>query len=129
MAQANIPRREERILIAELALKLMGISRGYIREGHAARSDLGLMMAAIILGHFNGQPFTAHKLAMFLDMPRGTVMERLNWLEANGYIERKGRVYCVSQNRLASTNPYAIDDVVRAIIETADKLRARPHAS
>lgn len=47
------------------------------------------------IGDFEGKPFTAAKLAVYMDMPRATVIRRLAQLQKAGVVVRNGRHYCL----------------------------------
>ena len=49
--------------------------------------------AIITLGHLEGRPFNASNLSEYLDIPRTTVIRKLRWLIAEGFIEQKGHTY------------------------------------
>jgi DNA-binding IclR family transcriptional regulator len=55
-----------------------------------------------MIGHLEGRPFTASKLAAYLDCPRTSVLRRLQALIDMGSIERRGSRYYVAEQRFNS---------------------------
>jgi len=64
--------------------------------------NLGLVAAAVILGHAEGHPMNAAQIASHLHMPRSSVLGRLKRLVERGVIERIGRKYYCESNRAAN---------------------------
>lgn len=48
-----------------------------------------LLLGAVYIGQVEGKPMTAHKLAQYAGMPRGTAVRRLQRLEAMGLVRRE----------------------------------------
>ncbi|MDK3021720.1 helix-turn-helix domain-containing protein [Cupriavidus taiwanensis] len=47
-----------------------------------------LLLCAVAVGHGEGKPMTAHKLAGYVGMPRPTAVRRLRHLEAMRLVQR-----------------------------------------
>jgi hypothetical protein len=118
----NIPRKAERIILADTILKLERIFRGTMVPPHPAQSDMVFISIGVFYGHVTGKPFTAHKLALFLNVPRPTLVGRLEWLVEHGYVERRGRVYCSAAHIIEKTP--IMDRAIELLTEGGDKLRA-----
>jgi hypothetical protein len=57
-------------------------------------ANLALVAVAVMLGHSEGHPMTASQLASYLQMPRTSVLRRLDALLALGLIQRiRGKYY------------------------------------
>jgi DNA-binding transcriptional ArsR family regulator len=57
-------------------------------------ANLALVAVAVMLGHAEGQPMNASQLAAYVQMPRTSVMRRLDALLAHGLIRRiQGKYY------------------------------------
>jgi hypothetical protein len=61
--------------------------------------DIVLSMA-VFIGQHEGRPFTAHKLAQYLRMPRPTVTRKLDRMVRGGVLERQGTKYSVRDEYL-----------------------------
>jgi hypothetical protein len=70
------------------------------------KGELGPNIVAIVLamtvfiGQYEGRPFTAHKLAQYLRMPRPTVTRKLEKMVREGVLERQGTYYTVQREYL-----------------------------
>jgi hypothetical protein len=70
------------------------------------KGELGPNIVAIVLamtvfiGQYEGRPFTAHKLAQYLRMPRPTVTRKLEKMVRDGVLERRGTYYTVPSEYL-----------------------------
>ena len=68
----------ERILMSRLLLEMCRRASRYV-EGKSlgAKMEAVLILIAIALGYMEGRPFTASKLAAYLDTPRTSVLRKL----------------------------------------------------
>jgi DNA-binding transcriptional ArsR family regulator len=70
------------------------------------RGELGphmitiLLGMAVFIGQHEGRPFTAHKLAQYVGIPRQTVARRLERMAEAGIVERRGTHYYVRDDYL-----------------------------
>jgi DNA-binding MarR family transcriptional regulator len=64
--------------------------------------NLGLVAAAVMLGHSEGHPMTATEIGEILRMPRSSALGRLNALIARGMIVRIERRYYFESVRAAT---------------------------
>ena len=93
--------------------ELWGISR------HA---DVVHVIQAVYFGHLSGCPMTAHKISMFIDMPRTSVLRRLAVLARNGYVRRQGRYYYVAEARLRNS-PADLDAAIKTLVAAGKALQ------
>lgn len=93
-----IPRARERASIAQLTIDLIKI----IHDGKfgklttpniSGEVETLLISGAVLIGHVKGKPKTATDISRFLGIPRATVLRKLDRLEQDGMITRKGRKY------------------------------------
>ena len=61
--------------------------------------NLALVAVAVMLGHSEGHPMNATQIASCLQMPRSSVVARLNVLLAHGLIQRIKRKYYLEPAR------------------------------
>jgi hypothetical protein len=78
--------------------------------------DIVLVACAVVIGHTEGRPFTAAKLAQFVGMPRSTALRKLNALVDLGVIENRDGHYCVSKTRLELP-----DETIQRVVRTITK--------
>jgi DNA-binding MarR family transcriptional regulator len=104
MAQgAKIALGSQRHCIQKMVLKLLRISHAAYLPGHhfAADIDQLILLIGIFIGQVEGRPFTAAKLAIFLDIPRTTLLRRLAGMEKEGIIAREDHRYHMASSKLA----------------------------
>jgi hypothetical protein len=88
MRLEDVPRRRERLILADVVLKLTRIfNQAVVRA--PAHADVVHVIQAVYFGHLSGRPMTAHKISMFINMPRTSVLRRLAFLIRNGYVQKK----------------------------------------
>jgi DNA-binding MarR family transcriptional regulator len=70
-------------------------------QGELGPNIVPIVLAmAVFVGQYEGRPFTAHKLAQYLRMPRPTVTRKLDKMVKDGVLERQGSYYTVRDERL-----------------------------
>jgi DNA-binding MarR family transcriptional regulator len=70
-------------------------------QGELGPNIVGIVLAmTVFIGQFEGRPFTAHKLAQYLRMPRPTVTRKLDRMVRDGVLERQGTYYTVRDEYL-----------------------------
>ena len=105
--------RRERLLMARLYLGLARIYHESFRlhEPFGADADRLLVAVAVLIGHLENKPMTASSLSRYLDMPRTTVVRKLESLTRAGVIEETtGHRYCVPRTRVM-----VVDGPMRAL--------------
>ena len=85
----------ERARVARLVLGLLRTVRNaYTPELTLEEaSEFLFLMMHLFIGHVQGKPLSASRLARVAEMPRTTVLRRLAALIELGYLERIGNVY------------------------------------
>ena len=85
----------ERARVARLVLSLFRTVRNaYTPELTLAEtSEFMFLMMHLFIGHVQGRPLSASRLARIAEMPRTTVLRRLATLIELGYLQREGSAY------------------------------------
>lgn len=115
----------ERLVIAQLVI---AISRAFARSyypgtGLARSIELQLVAMAVFIGHAEDRPMSASAVARFVELPRPTVLRRLQALIKARYVVRKGRYYCMNVDAINGAIPAAITrENIRRIIAAAKEL-------
>jgi len=95
----QIPNRQERLILAELALNLMKIFRDGLRKAGAPRESL-YITPAIYVASFSGRGITLSQISKLTSVPRATAERRLKTLIARGLVRRDGRYYWINDDKL-----------------------------
>jgi hypothetical protein len=121
MRLEDVPRRHERLILSDVVLKLTRIfNQAVVRV--PAQADVVHVAQAVYFGHLSGRPMTAHKISMFIDMPRTSVLRRLAVLSRNGYVRRQGRYYYVADARLRRS-PADLDAAIKSVVAAGKALQ------
>lgn len=99
--------RDERLFVARFVIDLnRELYRGLVGtgDGFARRLDMLMVACAVTIGHAEGRPMTATKVAAYLGLPRMTATRRLGELTKAGAIECRARRYYVSPARIRSAD-------------------------
>ncbi|AWM87343.1 helix-turn-helix domain-containing protein [Microvirga sp. 17 mud 1-3] len=118
-----MPKREP--VVARLVLALVcEISRSILnQERFGTHADTVILCCAIHVGHAEGRPMSASKLADYAGMPRPTVIRKLRELEACGAIERTaGGGFVMSRTHAFYGRGAMISEAARLIHKAAGKL-------
>ena len=68
-----------------------------------AEADACMIAFAIVIGHYEGRPMTANKIAQYLQIPRRTVARKLEFLCEIGYATKDRTKYYVNRNAFLDT--------------------------
>lgn len=122
--------RDERLFVARFAIDL---NRELYRTlfptrapGFAGGLDTLMVACCVTIGHAEGRPMSASKIAAFLGLSRMTTTRRLAELEMVGAIERRSRRYYVSEQRNADVNTETHRRVIRVLRLVRDAGRDLP---
>jgi len=63
----------------------------------------------VFIAHVAGKPATASQIARTLEMPRNTIVRKLDWLIQEGYVRRRGTKYCMTEK----VNVTGLEQVMR----------------
>lgn len=99
MPHRALARRHERLILSRLTIDLGKlIQRRVYGDGanFAASIDGAFVAVAVSLGHAENKPMNASKIALYLGMPRTTVLRKLAELEELNIIVRKGNTLLLS---------------------------------
>src|SRR5262245_38763089 len=114
-----------RVLKAKERLTLCRMFVDVAREAHfeympklafCRRLDLLVVGVCVAIGHLDGKPFSATKLAAYLDCPRTSVIRRLDALAKMQIIVRRGTRYFLNEPRVNSDRAIKSHDKVRRIV-------------
>ena len=97
----------ERARVARLVLSLLHTVRNaYTPELTLEEaSEFLFLMMHLFIGHVQGRPLSASRLARITEMPRTTVLRRLAALIEFGYLERIAIATISPQNQMSRTTP------------------------
>jgi biotin operon repressor len=71
-------------------------------EPFGVRMETFFIGLCIAIGDIEGRPFSTAKIAVYLGIPRTTVIRRLRELKSWGLIDRQGRYYYLHEKTLNS---------------------------
>src|SRR5262245_39487486 len=121
-----------RVLKARERLTLCCMFVDVAREAHreympklafGSRLETLVVGVCVAIGHLDGKPFSAAKLAAYLDCPRTSVIRRLDALAKMQLIVRRGTRYYLNEPRVNSDSAIKSHDTVRRIVlKTAEQL-------
>jgi len=117
-------RRERRILANMVINILLQYYQAYRTHTHESfEADLGNLVVggAVPLGHLEGRPLNAHKIALILNTPRTTVLRRLAWLRKHDLVIKSGRSYIVNAEVIARHTSH-IPEIIREVRKAVDAL-------
>ena len=122
-ATMNTLYHRERILMSRLLLEMCRRASRYV-EGKSlgAKMEAVLILIAIALGYMEGRPFTASKLAAYLDTPRTSVLRKLAQLKREGFVEQRGHTYVLHDHLLNSVGIEDTRAAIRMIRSLAEQL-------
>lgn len=115
-----------RLTLGRCVLSLLRIvHRTYMGEHRSLGRDVDTMLVciAVYVGHIEGRPMTANKLAHFLEMPRSTVLRRLAYLRKVGDIRRMDSEYVMTDKVLGhSEAERSANEMISAIRQAYEAL-------
>lgn len=121
-----------RVLKAKERLTLCRMFVDVAREAHleympklafGSRLETLVVGVCVAIGHLDGKPFSAAKLAAYLDCPRTSVLRRLNVLAKMQIIVRRGTRYFLNEPRVNSDRAIkSHDKVSRIVLKAAGQL-------
>jgi DNA-binding IclR family transcriptional regulator len=90
-----------------------------------SRLETLVVGVCVAIGHLDGNPFSAAKLAAYLDCPRTSVIRRLDALAKMQIIVRTGTRYYLNEPRFNSDSAIkSYDKVRRIVLKAATQLSA-----
>jgi|ERR1700758_2959913 hypothetical protein len=120
--RSPIVRKAERYAVTRLYVELTRILQDSLCEGvceiaNGECSSLAVIACAVAVGHFEGRPMNATKIALYIDMPRTTALRKLTRLVEQGAIARRGNLYYIAPQRASGLKKLTIDQMVRKVTE------------
>ena len=124
MPWKKLPQRKARRRIYSLALELARVMQVETFDGlsFGATIDAVFVACCVGLGHAEDRPMTATKISHYLNMPRTTVLRKLDELMQMGVGSRAGYHYLISEEHQAHSEWIARCNV--AIISYAKEIAA-----
>lgn len=121
--RAKFPLLDQRLILARLSIEMLcNLTMPFFAEDPSPETT-AMVARAVFIGHMEGRPMSATKIAGFLRMPRTTVLARLKRFVDNGLIYRDGNVYLLTDTALDRRHvPERVLRTVDLIINAAQQL-------
>jgi hypothetical protein len=116
----------ERRVVAKTFIDIVQLMRRSVYGEDLVDSGIGTLMmvgAAVVIGHVERKPMSASKIALYIDLPRTTVLSKLKRLEERGVICRFGHAYILTAERAEYNQRDSIEALMRIITDAARQLR------
>jgi len=121
-ATMNTLYHRERILMSRLLLEMCRRASRYVEgDSLGAKMEAVLILIAIALGYMEGRPFTASKLAAYLETPRTSVIRKLAQLKREGFVVQRGHAYVLHDHLLNSVGIEDTRTTIRMIRSLAEQ--------
>jgi len=104
-SRRKIKKERQRLVLFRLVIDLMRTVHGAYapaNEPFGTRLEAFFIGLCVAMGHLDGKPFSVAKIATYMQVPRTTVIRRLDQLNSWGLIERRGRHYYAHEKSLNS---------------------------
>jgi biotin operon repressor len=101
----KIKKARQRLVLCRLMIDIMRTVHGTyapVREPFGTRLETFFVGLCVAIGDMEGKPFSVAKIAAYMQVPRSTVIRRLDQLQSWGLIDRRGRHYYAHKNMLNS---------------------------
>jgi hypothetical protein len=114
--KGRIDRVTERSILWRMLVEL---SRSYHLThfpGESFEANVGMLLVwmTVGLGHVEGKPMNATKIAETMNMPRATAIRKLKELVQRGILLRMGQIYILNEDQVGAISGH-IPDLVRAV--------------
>jgi HTH domain len=122
MSRSRIEAAPQRQVYCRLALDIMRtIHETYAPHGEpfGPRLESFFIAICVVVGDIEKKPFSATKIAEYMNVPRTTVVRRLDQLEGWGLIKRHGRSYISEEKVLNSVMGMRSYKRIRHLIDKA----------
>jgi hypothetical protein len=117
----TIPLEQERAIVVRLGLGLtMGAIRTYGKDPENPLDHV--IIAAVLLGTLEKRPLTGYKLAQFLDLPRATVLRRLQALSGKRIVIIRKDGVCLAAPEAFGKRTAHIENAIKLILKAAQEL-------
>jgi predicted transcriptional regulator len=101
--------RLERLALAKAYIALTRVMVDSVFGNKPADHSVLLIASAIMVGHAENRPMNATKIAHYIDLPRSTVIRKLNEFLRFGVVVRHGNVYLLSEERADNQTKYVTE--------------------
>jgi hypothetical protein len=101
----KIKKAQQRLVLCRLMIDIMRTVHGTyapVGEPFGTRLETFFVALCVAIGDMEGKPFSVAKIATYMQVPRTTVVRRLDQLQRWGLIDRRGRRYYADENMLNS---------------------------
>jgi biotin operon repressor len=105
ISRRKIQKERQRLVLCRLMIDLMRTVHGAyapVSEPFGTRLETFFIGLCVALSDLEGKPFSVAKIASFMQVPRTTVIRRLDQLDSWGFIDRRGRRYYMHDKSLNS---------------------------
>lgn len=121
-SQSRIEAASQRLVLCHMMLDIMRtVHETYAPRGEpfGPRLETFFIAMCIKIGDIEDTPFSATKLASYMNVPRTTMVRRLKQLESWGLVKRHGRSYCADERAFNSLMGKRSYKRVRQILDKA----------
>jgi hypothetical protein len=122
MGVERIPRQRERLILADTMIKLTRLFNKAVFQGIGSQSEAVHVLQAVFFGHLSGHPMTAHKISLFIAVPRPTVLRKLGLLARLGFVCKKSGLYYIADDKLQKSAA-DLDSIIKVLVDAGDALR------
>ncbi|MHC2337008.1 hypothetical protein [Bradyrhizobium sp. USDA 4454] len=112
----------QRLVLCRLMIEIMRNLHGAYApksEPFGSRLETFFIGLCVALGQFDQRPFSVAKIAAFMNVPRTTVMRRLEQLQGWGLIQRQGTKYYMDEQAFNSLLALKNYQLIRGLLEKA----------
>ncbi|MET4238559.1 hypothetical protein [Bradyrhizobium sp. RT10b] len=101
MPAASIDKSDARYPLYKIAIEgALLLQRDVYRGAGSSANVMGMFVSfCVFIGHAEGRPMNATKIALYLNMPRTTVLRKLKELLAAKIVVQRGNFYLMAVSR------------------------------
>jgi hypothetical protein len=119
MARMMIDKGPQRLILWKMILELTRAYRGHF----AGESCLSILVCmAVGIGHLEGRPMNASKIANILYTPRTTVLRTLEHLRERGLVVKQKRLYLLNEIEARTVSTSHLPKVIRIVSWASQEL-------
>jgi CRP-like cAMP-binding protein len=103
MARHKLKKARQRLVLCHLMMDIMRSVHGTyapVSEPFGTRLEIFFVGLCVAIGDMEDKPFSAAKIAAYMQVPRTTVVRWLGQLQSWGLIDREGRHYYMREKML-----------------------------
>lgn len=118
---ADIPKARERVVVYRMLIETF---RAINTERFAVDVDYMLIAMTVFIGHVENKPMKSTKIAQYLNLPRSTVIRRLETLVNKGFVAKTSKGYCyVPDPERTEMYVSRAHRAIRLVHQASDELR------